>query len=130
MTYNMRFQDAELVDAWAWKDKNGVWYMKLMYQYQDGNDTRLICFPKVGFPFETSSLPILHEYGVSSFKKEYSIEIRNNYVSVYEGNFKIPGTKAVIQDVCFANVVHEPSNWDNPQQFGAETRKREKTDDI
>ena len=27
MTYNMRLQDAELVDAWAWKDKNGMWYV-------------------------------------------------------------------------------------------------------
>lgn len=49
---NVKAENAKLVDATAYQDENGTWYIKLLYEYEDEFGVHRRYCPKVEFPFK------------------------------------------------------------------------------
>lgn len=48
---NFKAENAKLVDATAYQDKNETWYLELQYEYEDESGVHRRYYPKVEFPF-------------------------------------------------------------------------------
>lgn len=54
---NVKAENAKLVDATAYQDENGTWYIELLYEYEDEFGVHRRYYPKVEFPFFCGKLP-------------------------------------------------------------------------
>lgn len=46
---NVKAENAKLVDATAYQDENGTWYIELLYEYEDEFGVHRRYYPKVDF---------------------------------------------------------------------------------
>lgn len=54
---SVKAENAKLLDAVAYQDENGTWYMQLKYEYKDVSGIHIRYYPKVEFPFFCGKLP-------------------------------------------------------------------------
>ena len=93
---HFKAENAKLVDATAYQDENGTWYMELQY-------------PKVEFPFFCGKLPP-EEFGSDRFGRcELTIGLITNEVAVFRGNFCNPMSGQIMHDVCIIDNLIKPA---------------------
>lgn len=106
---HFRAENAKLVDATAYKDKNGTWYMELLYEYEDGSGVHRRYYPKVEFPFFCGKLPP-EEFSYDYFgRDELTIGLLADEVAVFRGNFWNPMSGQRMHDVCVVDNLVKPA---------------------
>ena len=51
-------QSPHLIDAHVLRGGSYIWFMRLVYSYEDEKGVHKVIFPKVDFPFPTLSIPV------------------------------------------------------------------------
>ena len=51
-------QSPHLIDAHVLRGGSYIWFMRLVYSYEDEKGVHKVIFPKVEFPFPTLSIPV------------------------------------------------------------------------
>lgn len=93
-------ENAKLVDAVAYTDNNGTWYMELKYTYEDEAGLHERYYPKVEFPFFCGKLPP-EEFSSDRFGRDkLTISLIANEVAVHRGSFCNPMSGQIVHDVC------------------------------
>lgn len=106
---NFKVRYEKLVDATAYQDENGTWYMELQYEYEDESGVHRRYYPKVEFPFFCGKLPT-EEFSSGRFKdNKLTISLFTNEVAVFRGNFSNPMTGQIMSDVCFIDNLIKPA---------------------
>lgn len=106
---HFRAENVELVNATAYKDKNGTWYMELLYEYEDVSGVHKRYYPKVEFPFFCGKLPP-EEFSYDCFgRDELTISLLANEVAVFRGNFWNPHSGQRMHDVCVIDNLVKPA---------------------
>lgn len=109
---NLKAEKVKLVDATAYQDENGTWYMELQYEYEDESGVHRRYYPKVEFPFFCGKLPP-EEFSSDRYgRDELTISLFTNEVAVFRGNFWNNHSGQLMHDVCVVDnlvkpVVHE-----------------------
>ena len=108
-SYYTTAKNVKLVDAKAYKGKNGAWYMGLMYEYEDGSGVRRRYYPKVEFPFFCGKLP------PEEFTSDYfgggklTIGLYSNEVAAFRGDFLNPMDGQKVHDACVIDNLIKPA---------------------
>ena len=106
---NLKAENVKLVDATAYQDENGTWYMGLRYRYEDESGIHERYYPKVEFPFFCGKLPP-EEFSSDRFgRDELTISLFTNEVAVFRGNFLNPVTGRMMHDVCIIDNLVKPA---------------------
>ena len=106
---NLKAENVKLVDATAYQDENGTWYMGLRYRYEDESGIHERYYPKVEFPFFCGKLPP-EEFSSDRFgRDELTISLFTNEVAVFIGNFLNPVTGRMMHDVCIIDNLVKPA---------------------
>ena len=106
---NLKAEKVKLVDATAYQDENGTWYMELQYEYEDKSGVHRRYYPKVEFPFFCGKLP-QEEFSSDRFgRDELTISLFTNEVAVFRGNFSNPMTGQIMSDVCVIDNLIKPA---------------------
>lgn len=106
---NRKAENVKLVDATAYQDKNGTWYMELQYEYEDESGVHRRYYPKVEFPFFCGKLPP-EEFSSDRFgHDELTISLFTNEVAVFRGNFLNPVTGRMMHDVYIIDNPVKPA---------------------
>lgn len=106
---NLKAENVKLVDATAYQDENGTWYMGLRYRYEDESGIHERYYPKVEFPFFCGKLPP-EEFSSDRFgRDELTISLFTNEVAVFRGNFLNPVTGRMTHDVCIIDNLVKPA---------------------
>ena len=106
---NLKAENVKLVDAKAYQDENGTWYMGLRYRYEDESGIHERYYPKVEFPFFCGKLPP-EEFSSDRFgRDELTISLFTNEVAVFIGNFLNPVTGRMMHDVCIIDNLVKPA---------------------
>ena len=106
---NLKAENVKLVDATAYQDENGTWYMGLRYRYEDESGIHERYYPKVEFPFFCGKLPP-EEFCSDRFgRDELTISLFTNEVAVFRGNFLNPVTGRMTHDVCIIDNLVKPA---------------------
>lgn len=98
---NLKAKNVKLVDALAYTDENGTWYMGLRYRYENESGIHERYYPKVEFPFFCRKLPL--------GRNELTISLFTNEVAVFRGNFLNPVTGRMMHDVCIIDNLVKPA---------------------
>lgn len=98
---NLKAKNIKLVDALAYTDENGTWYMGLRYRYENESGIHERYYPKVEFPFFCRKLPL--------GRNELTISLFTNEVAVFRGNFLNPVTGRMMHDVCIIDNLVKPA---------------------
>lgn len=102
-------KNEKLIDATAYQDENGTWYMELQYEYEDKSGVHRRYYPKVEFPFFCEKLP-QEEFSSDRFGRvELTIGLFTNEVAVFRGNFSNPMTGQIMSDVCVIDNLIKPA---------------------
>ena len=110
---NLKAENVKLVDATAYQDENGTWYMGLRYRYEDESGIHERYYPKVEFPFFCGKLPP-EEFSSDRFgRDELTISLFTNEVAVFRGNFLNPVTGRMMHDVCIIDNLVKPAAPDH-----------------
>lgn len=99
---NLKAKNIKLVDALAYTDENGTWYMGLRYRYENESGIHERYYPKVEFPFFCRKLPL--------GRNELTISLFTNEVAVFRGNFLNPVTGRMMHDVCIIDNLVKPAD--------------------
>ena len=106
---NFKAESVKLVDATAYHDENGTWYMELQYEYEDESGVHRRYYPKVEFPFFCGKLPP-EEFSSDRFgRDELTISLFTDEVAVFRGNFSNPMTGQIMSDVCVIDNLIKPA---------------------
>lgn len=108
---NFKAENVKLVDATAYQDENGTWYMELQYEYEyeDESGVHRRYYPKVEFPFFCGKLPP-EEFSSDRFSRdELTISLFTNEVAVFRGNFSNPMTGQIMSDVRVIDNLIKPA---------------------
>ena len=106
---NLKVKNVKLVDATAYQDENGYWYMELQYEYEDESGAHRRYYPKVEFPFFCEKLPP-EEFSSDRFgRDELTISLFTNEAVVFRGNFSNPMTGQIMSDVCVIDNLVKPA---------------------
>ena len=106
---NLKAENVKLVDATAYQDENGTWYMGLRYRYEDESGIHERYYPKVEFPFFCGKLPP-EELSSDRFgRDELTISLFTNEVAVFRGNFLNPVTGRMMHDVFIIDNLVKPA---------------------
>ena len=106
---NVKAENAKLVDATAYLDENGTWYIELLYEYEDEFGVHRRYYPKVEFPFFCGKLPP-EEFSSDRFGRyELTIGLFATEVAVFRGNFWNPVTDQRMEDVCVIDNLVKPA---------------------
>ena len=106
---NFKVWNEKLVDATAYQDNNGTWYMELKYEYEDESGIHERYYPKVEFPFFCGKLPT-EEFSSDRFgRDELTISLFTNEVAVFRGNFWNRHSGQLMHDVCVIDNMVKPA---------------------
>lgn len=106
---NLKVKNVKLVDATAYQDENGTWYMELQYEYEGESGVHRRYYPKVEFPFFCGKLPP-EEFSSDRFgRDELTIGLLTNEVAAFRGNFSNPMTGQIMSDVCVIDNLIKPA---------------------
>lgn len=106
---NFKVWYEKLVDATAYQDENGTWYMELQYEYEDESGVHRRYYPKVEFPFFCEKLPPEEFSSDRLGRDELTIGLFTNEVAVFRGNFSNPMTGQLMRDVCVVDNLVKPA---------------------
>lgn len=102
-------ENAKLVDAVAYTDNNGTWYMELKYTYEDEAGLHERYYPKVEFPFFCGKLPP-EEFTSDRFgHDELTISLFSNEVAAFRTEFWNPVSGQMMRDVCVVDNLIKPA---------------------
>lgn len=102
--------DGKLESVQAYKSSAGVWWLKLVYSYEDGKGKHVAVFPKVNLPFEQRSVPEIRfpmSNGVGISEPPY-IECRE-LSRLYKGTCDLAQIRGVTDVSEFFNIITEPA---------------------
>lgn len=106
---NFQAENVKLLDAVAYTDDNGAWYMELQYEYEDKSGVHTRYYPKVEFPFFCGKLPP-EEFSSDRFgRDELTISLITNEVAVFRGDFWNPHSGQRMHDVCVIDNIVKPA---------------------
>lgn len=106
---HFKAKNVKLVNATAYKDKNGTWYMELLYEYEDVSGVHKRYYPKVEFPFFCGKLPP-EEFSYDHFgRDELTISLITDEVAAHRGNFWNPMIGQRMHDVCVIDNLIKPA---------------------
>lgn len=106
---NVKAENAKLVDATAYQDENGTWYIELLYEYEDEFGVHRRYYPKVEFPFFCGKLPP-EEFSSDRFgRDELTIGLLTKEVAVFRGNFWNPHSGQMMHNICVVDNLIKPA---------------------
>lgn len=107
---SFKYKNAKLVDAVAYTNNLGSWYMRLKYTYEDeegGVHERY--YPKVEFPFFLGKLPT-EEFSADRFGRgEMTLNLFSNEVAAFRTKFWNPVSEQMMSDVCVVDNLIKPA---------------------
>lgn len=98
--------NVELSDIIPFKE-NGVWYLKLIYEYEDKKGKHIVAIPKAAVPFDQHYIPYINvtqSYGLSSEKTYIKC---NNLIPIYDSVFELATERGVKDKGFIFDIITE-----------------------
>lgn len=93
-----------LIDVEALKSFDGLWYLKITYEYTDGKGKHIRVFPKVAMPFDSGHLPDI-VFGSSG--KSY-LCLPNDHLELYRDQCEAAKARGISDESAVFDIITEP----------------------
>lgn len=96
--------DERLIDVKSFKSFDGLWYLKITYEYTDSKGKHIRVFPKVVMPFDSGHLP---DIVFGSTGKSY-LYLPDDHLELCRGQCDAAKARGILDESAIFDIITEP----------------------